>query len=32
MYKWYDPGARLGRGHDEHHKETKGTKGWIRSS
>ena len=26
-YNWYEPGARLGRHLDEHHEETKGTKG-----
>ncbi len=28
-YNWYEPGAKLGRHLDEHHEETKGTKGWI---
>ena len=28
-YNWYEQGARLGRHLDEHHEETKGTKGWI---
>ena len=27
-YNWYEPGAALGRHLDEHHEETKGTKGW----
>ena len=27
-YNWYEPGAKLGRHLDEHHEETKGTKGW----
>ncbi|KAL3817002.1 hypothetical protein ACHAXA_010122 [Cyclostephanos tholiformis] len=31
-YNWYEPGAKLGRHLDEHHEETKGTKGWIRPS
>jgi len=26
-YNWYEPGAQLGRHLDEHHEETKGTKG-----
>jgi alkylated DNA repair dioxygenase AlkB len=26
-YNWYEPGAKLGRHLDEHHEETKGTKG-----
>ena len=29
-YNWYEPGAKLGRHLDEHHEETKGTKGWLR--
>ncbi|KAL7524415.1 hypothetical protein ACHAWF_000940 [Thalassiosira exigua] len=28
-YNWYEPGAKLGRHLDEHHEETKGTKGWT---
>mmetsp|Transcript_8610 Transcript_8610/g.12296 ORF Transcript_8610/g.12296 Transcript_8610/m.12296 type:complete len:391 (-) Transcript_8610:122-1294(-) len=28
-YNWYEPGASLGRHLDEHHEETKGTRGWI---
>ena len=28
-YNWYEPGAKLGRHLDEHHEETKGTKGWV---
>lgn len=28
-YNWYEPGAKLGRHLDEHHEETKGTKGWM---
>jgi Rps23 Pro-64 3,4-dihydroxylase Tpa1-like proline 4-hydroxylase len=28
-YNWYEPGASLGRHLDEHHEETKGTKGWV---
>eukprot|EP00521_Asterionellopsis_glacialis_P009448 CAMPEP_0195287924 /NCGR_PEP_ID=MMETSP0707-20130614/4790_1 /TAXON_ID=33640 /ORGANISM="Asterionellopsis glacialis, Strain CCMP134" /LENGTH=387 /DNA_ID=CAMNT_0040347729 /DNA_START=157 /DNA_END=1320 /DNA_ORIENTATION=- len=28
-YNWYEPGASLGRHLDEHHEETKGTKGWM---
>ena len=31
-YNWYEPGAKLGRHLDEHHEETKGTKGWMRPS
>jgi hypothetical protein len=31
-YNWYEPGASLGRHLDEHHEETKGTKGWTRPS
>jgi Rps23 Pro-64 3,4-dihydroxylase Tpa1-like proline 4-hydroxylase len=29
-YNWYEIGAKLGRHLDEHHEETKGTKGWLR--
>ena len=29
-YNWYEVGAKLGRHLDEHHEETKGTKGWLR--
>jgi Rps23 Pro-64 3,4-dihydroxylase Tpa1-like proline 4-hydroxylase len=28
-YNWYEVGASLGRHLDEHHEETKGTKGWL---
>lgn len=28
-YNLYEPGAKLGRHLDEHHEETKGTKGWT---
>ena len=28
-YNWYEPGALLGRHLDEHHEETKGSKGWL---
>mmetsp|Transcript_2535 Transcript_2535/g.3728 ORF Transcript_2535/g.3728 Transcript_2535/m.3728 type:complete len:380 (+) Transcript_2535:92-1231(+) len=28
-YNWYEPGAKLGRHLDEHHEETKGSKGWL---
>ena len=28
-YNWYEPGAKLARHLDEHHEETKGTKGWV---
>jgi len=28
-YNWYEPGAKLGRHLDEHHEETKVTKGWM---
>lgn len=28
-YNWYEPGASLGRHLDEHHEETKGSKGWL---
>jgi len=28
-YNYYQPGAKLGRHLDEHHEETKGTKGWM---
>mmetsp|Transcript_18889 Transcript_18889/g.62335 ORF Transcript_18889/g.62335 Transcript_18889/m.62335 type:complete len:355 (+) Transcript_18889:71-1135(+) len=31
-YNWYEAGAKLGRHLDEHHEETKGTKGWLRPS
>ncbi|KAL3923859.1 MAG: hypothetical protein SGILL_001397, partial [Bacillariaceae sp.] len=28
-YNWYEKGASLGRHLDEHHEETKGSKGWL---
>lgn len=28
-YNWYEPGATLGRHLDEHHEETKASKGWL---
>jgi hypothetical protein len=28
-YNWYEPGAKLGRHLDEHHEETKGSRGWL---
>ena len=28
-YNMYEPGAKLGRHLDEHHEETKGSKGWL---
>lgn len=28
-YNWYEPGAKLARHLDEHHEETKGSRGWL---